>query len=590
MMVAINQSDSSLLHEFAVHRSQDAFSELVSRHSDWVYSASVRLVRDRELAEDVAQAVFLVLADKAGKLRDVPLHRWLFKVTRYAAANAIRARTRREKYERLAAMSTSETYEADLDRTWEEIAPILDDSISHLRSRDRDALLMRFYQQKNLAEVAAGLGVSEGAAKIRITRAIEKLRSLLRRRGIAVPTDTLGAALLAQTTHSAPIAFVSRCISTSASIKATSISQGVSKMLMTTKLKIAAAVILLGGIPVGTGAYLLASSADRSAVAPSNVTVPAAPVASPSLDPRVAPFVTDRTDMIMVIDLTKIDLDAVAADMRGELGRSQMDAPSAARINGMITMGVGVGKLWINGFKQVGGKTIFALSRADELTITKAVGSGSPTLKLTATFVFPTDSSAQAAILAKYLTSPGGKSLKVIGDTVVNETSAPDTQEQGDWAENRSALPMGLASAADAPIRASMNPAKLKEILPKLMASGQITPGFTGHEWDNLEYASLNLVLPPAESPGLLILSHHKDAASAEKAKNDAEQRIASVLKSSSGKNTPVGEAMMKFMATEKFTTKGSDLIATMDLHPYWDLIFAAVRSSQPGGAQGQAK
>src|ERR1700677_2679180 len=171
------QSDSSLLQEFAEHRSQTAFTELVSRHSDWVYSAAVRIVRDPHLAEDVAQAVFLVLADKAGKLTAVPLHRWLFKVTRYAAANAIRARTRRDKHERRAAMSSSETYQPDPDQMWREIAPVLDDSMSQLRARDRDALISRFYQQKSLAEVAAALGVSEGAAKVRIIRAIEKLRA-----------------------------------------------------------------------------------------------------------------------------------------------------------------------------------------------------------------------------------------------------------------------------------------------------------------------------------------------------------------------------------------------------------------------------
>src|ERR1019366_1733457 len=208
MQMTCEQTDSSLLREFAAGRSQEAFTELVSRHSDWVYSASVRLVRDREMAQDVAQAVFLVLADKAGKLGAAPLHRWLFKVTRYAAANAIRARSRREKYERLAAMSTSEIHQPDCDEMWQAIAPILDDSLSRLRSQDRDALLLRFYQQKSMAEVGAALGVSEGAAKIRVIRAIEKLRTVMRRRGIAVPSDALGAALLTFTTHPAPATFV----------------------------------------------------------------------------------------------------------------------------------------------------------------------------------------------------------------------------------------------------------------------------------------------------------------------------------------------------------------------------------------------
>src|ERR1700678_1863583 len=128
MIVTSDQPDSLLLRQFADHRSQDAFTELVSRHSDWVYSAAIRMVRDPHLAEDVTQGVFLVMADKAGKLTAVPLHRWLFKVTRYAASNAIRARTRRDKHERRAAMSSSETYQPDPDQMWREIAPVLDDS------------------------------------------------------------------------------------------------------------------------------------------------------------------------------------------------------------------------------------------------------------------------------------------------------------------------------------------------------------------------------------------------------------------------------------------------------------------------------
>ncbi len=123
MTVTTDQPDSSLLQEFAARRSQDAFRELVSRHSDWVYSAAVRMVRDRHLAEDVAQAVFLIMAEKAGKLAAVPLHRWLFKVTRYASANAIRARSRREKYERRAAMFTSEIHEADPEKMWRKSRP-----------------------------------------------------------------------------------------------------------------------------------------------------------------------------------------------------------------------------------------------------------------------------------------------------------------------------------------------------------------------------------------------------------------------------------------------------------------------------------
>jgi RNA polymerase sigma factor (sigma-70 family) len=585
MTVTPDQSDSSLLQEFAARRSQDAFTALVSRHADWVYSAALRMVRDPHLAEDVAQAVFLVLADKAGKLSAVPLHRWLFKVTRYASANAIRARTRRDKHERRAAMSTGETYQPDPDQMWREIAPLLDNSMSSLRSRDRDALLMRFYQQKDLAEVAAALGVSEGAAKIRILRALEKLRTVLRRRGVVVPAAAISTALLAHTTHAAPTSIAAGYVPASASIKATAIAKGASTMMMTAKIKIAAAVVLLGGIPFGAAALILADSANPPAAGPAHsivsADIPAAADQIPTLDPRIAPFATRGTDIIIAIDLAKIDLDALAADMSKELSQSSMDAASKGSINGMIQMARNAGKLWINGFEQAGGTTMFLLAREDQL-VAAAPPSNSMHFNH-ATIVFSADSPAAAQSLARYVSSSSGCGpLTIIGNAAALNPplSAPDTGP-----DPRPSLAAGLSMAGGLPVRSAINPLKLKNVMSKFMASGKVAMDFTGHEWDGLEYCSINLVLPPAESPEFLIISHHKDPASAEIARAQATLRIAHEYDQQSNANNLIAQSLLKFIATEKFTTKDSDVIATMDLHAYWDLVFAAVRSALPASA-----
>jgi len=583
MTVIPDQSDSSLLQEFAAHRSQDAFTELVSRHSDWVYSAAVRMVRDPHLAEDVAQAVFLVLADKAGKLSAVPLHRWLFKVTRYASANAIRARARRDKYERRAAMSTSEIHESDADKMWQEIAPMLDDSLSRLRSGDRDALLLRFYQQKSLADVGAALGVSEGAAKVRVLRAVEKLRAILRRRGIASPADALGTALFAHATHAAPATFAKGFVPASASIQATTISKGISIMTISTKIKIAAALILLGGVSIGTGAYLMQNSADRPEAAPVQSSPPA--VVAPAdtsfgLDPRVAPFVTRRTDILMAIDLNKLNLDAIAADMLKELSQTQMDAPSAAHINGMIQMGLGAGKQWINGFEQAGGTSMFLACRADQF-----IGGNSMHFSH-ATIIFPADSVAAAQNLARFLTSSGSGPLTIAGATVVMN---PPLYQPSTGSDSRPSLAAGLLTAGDMPIRTAINPLKLKEIMPKLMGSAKGFIDFTGHEWDEVESCSINLVLPPVESAGFVIISHHKDPASAEAGKSNATERIDQWSNQQPNTNDPVTQKTLKFISTEKFAVRDSDVVATMDLHAYWDLLFTAVRvATQPPTSQPQ--
>src|SRR3954454_2853237 len=98
--------DSSLLHEYVNAGCDRAFADLVTRHIDLVYAAARRMTRDAHLAEDVTQAVFIVLAKKASHLRHgAMLPAWLLTTTRYASANALTQLTRRRKHERIAAMN-----------------------------------------------------------------------------------------------------------------------------------------------------------------------------------------------------------------------------------------------------------------------------------------------------------------------------------------------------------------------------------------------------------------------------------------------------------------------------------------------------
>jgi hypothetical protein len=330
--------------------------------------------------------------------------------------------------------------------------------------------------------------------------------------------------------------------------------------------------------------------ADRPEPAPqpaaaSVVAAPDIPNETPTLDPRVAPFVTNGTDIIIAIDLTKIDLDALATDMRTELGKMQMDAPSAARLNGMIQMGLSAGKQWVNGFRQAGGTSMFLLSRADELKLDTTTNS--PALKLTATIVYPTDSPDAAQILAKYLTRPGSRPPEVTGNAVVDPTSSPGLPQLGFLPDPRPALAAGLKAGGDLPVRVAVNPRKLGDIMPKLMASGSVSMDFPPDEWDNVENDSINLVLPPDQFPRFQIITHFNDPASAEASRGRAVQRIDRFLKSTPVTKSPLTASMLKFIATEKFAAKDSDVIATMDLHAYWDLLFSAIRNAtQPPASQ----
>ncbi len=191
--------DIELLREYAAGGSQAAFARLVERRVDLVFSAAFRQVRDAHLAEDVTQAVFVVLARKARALVEArtPLAGWLLTTTRWVALDALRKLARRRRHERKAAEMTSEMQPSRpaSDDVWGGLAPHLDAALARLGERDRTAVVLRYFEDKSLGEVAAGLGVTEAAAKQRVFRAVEKLRKAVGLKGLSAPA--IGAAIAA---------------------------------------------------------------------------------------------------------------------------------------------------------------------------------------------------------------------------------------------------------------------------------------------------------------------------------------------------------------------------------------------------------
>lgn len=198
--------EAQLLRAFAESGSEEAFTELVQRHAGIVHAAALRQTQDPHLAEEVTQAVFVLLARKAGSLRPgVILLGWLLQATRFAANDLLRAERRRRHRETaafqmntLAADPTGETA-----RLWDRVAPVLDASLERLREKDRSALLLRFFQNCSLAEVGSALGIAEEAARKRVTRALEKLREELQSRGVVASVTALPD-LLANQAQGAP--------------------------------------------------------------------------------------------------------------------------------------------------------------------------------------------------------------------------------------------------------------------------------------------------------------------------------------------------------------------------------------------------
>ena len=147
---------------------------VIARHYPWVRAAAMRRVRDAHLADDVAQAVFILLMEKRPAFpSEAVLAAWLFQTMRYASAHALRSQRRRAYHESRAADEAATIRAARSDspsHEWSDIAPLLDQSVAQLRREDRQAVLLRFYQQKTYRAVGAAMGVSEEAAKTRRSR------------------------------------------------------------------------------------------------------------------------------------------------------------------------------------------------------------------------------------------------------------------------------------------------------------------------------------------------------------------------------------------------------------------------------------
>ena len=202
-----SKSDTELLREYAERGTEAAFTELVNRHTNLVYSAAVRQVDSPDTAAEVAQSVFLSLAQKARStsLRlagDASLAGWLCRSARNISLNHRRNEFRRHSRERQAMEQLDPIAETAPD--WERLRPVLDEAMSELKEADYDALVMRFFNNQDLRSIAQALGVADDTAQKRVSRALDKLRERLARRGISATAAALSTVLSANAVQTAP--------------------------------------------------------------------------------------------------------------------------------------------------------------------------------------------------------------------------------------------------------------------------------------------------------------------------------------------------------------------------------------------------
>jgi RNA polymerase sigma factor (sigma-70 family) len=194
----------SLLLEYVQKGSERAFRELVTAYIDFVFSTALRIVGgDRHLAEDITQTVFADLAGKAATLpADLRLGGWLHRHTCFVSRKTLRRERRRVAREQQAVrlLNITDYNEANLAQ----LALVLDEAINDLGDQDRHAIVLRFFENLDFRSIGHALGSSEDAARMRVARAVEKMGSLLKRRGVVLSLSGLGFVLTAGLASAAP--------------------------------------------------------------------------------------------------------------------------------------------------------------------------------------------------------------------------------------------------------------------------------------------------------------------------------------------------------------------------------------------------
>jgi RNA polymerase sigma factor (sigma-70 family) len=276
----IEMSETELLQAFRKERSEEAFAELVRRYAGLVYSVAKRRLANATQAEDITQIVFIRLAKALPKVQSHgELVAWLHRTTINVAIDTWRSETRRRAREQQAVVM-----EPAINAVWEEISPRLDEALNQLNDQDRQAVLLRFFGRKTMRDVGAALGVSEDAAKMRVSRAVDRLRTQLGVGGVACTAAMLGTMLTEYSVEAAPNQLISRlaAMRLPAVVGATGMAGLFGLFLRASTWKLAVGAVLLALI-AGSAARLLRPA--RTPVPEVASTSPAAVTGKPTDNP-----------------------------------------------------------------------------------------------------------------------------------------------------------------------------------------------------------------------------------------------------------------------------------------------------------------
>ena len=252
-----DHNDHQLLAEFSRTESDAAFAALVARYVNLVYSTAFRFTGNTHQAEEITQAVFIILARKAEKLSPrVVLSGWLYQVARLTSANLMKREIRRQHREQEVYMQSA--LNEPNDRAWQGIAPLLDEAMGRLCQTDRDAVVLRFFENKSSAEIGAALRMNEETARKRVNRALEKLRKFFTKRGVSSTTAIIAGAISANSVQAAPLT-LAKVVTASAIVKGVAakgstltLIKGALKIMAWTKAKTAIVAVVAIVLAAGT--------------------------------------------------------------------------------------------------------------------------------------------------------------------------------------------------------------------------------------------------------------------------------------------------------------------------------------------------
>ena len=325
--------DHELLAEYARSESEAAFAALVARYMNLVHSAAWRFTGNAHHAEEITQAVFIILARKAGRLSPrTVLSGWLYQTVRLTAANFVKGEIRRQRREQEAYMQS--TFTEPEPAAWAQIAPMLDEAMGCLGETDRNAVVLRFFENKTAQEVGAALKLTEAAAHKRVNRALEKLHRYFAKRGVSSTTAIIAGAISTHSVQPAPAALAKAvtaiAISKGAAASGSTLTliKGALKIMAWTKAKTAIVVSVGVLLAAGTTTTLVAQHHQPDYIAGTNAVIPYKTMddicqAADSVDQTkllASAYVTSKNTTVRLADISLTIQSAVKGPIPVQIG------------------------------------------------------------------------------------------------------------------------------------------------------------------------------------------------------------------------------------------------------------------------------